>query len=377
MEDTLHSTVELDPITVAVARRFDYTFDGNSSFTPPQMPPVELGFGIGLIVGPSGTGKSTLLHQRFGVEEKVAWHTNRSVCAHFDSEDDAIDRLSAVGFNSLPAWARPYGVLSTGEKFRADLARRLRDGAVIDEFTSVVDRNVAKACSVALRRYVDREGVRGIVLATCHYDILEWLQPDWWFDTATGRLESGCRSRPKIELEILPCTAVAWSTFEPHHYLDSKLNKSARCWMAVWNGALVGFASALAFPNGNFKKGWREHRTVVLPDYQGLGLGVRISDAVADLFVREGGRYFSKTSHPRMGAYRDMSPLWKATTKNNRARADYGYAGKVKEEGFIDSKGAFLSRTEAWKRANSLNQIKRRVGGDGANGGTLYSESLY
>lgn len=331
---TLFSYIQPTAIDRAISARFDFEFDGLSYFEPPVfIPPSD--FGLGVIVGSSGSGKSTLLRQHFGIEQPIEWDVSRSVCAHFDSEVDAIDRLSAVGLNSLPAWTRPYEVLSTGEKFRADLARRLRDDAVVDEFTSTVDRNVAKACSVALRRYIDREAVQRVVLATCHYDILEWLQPDWWFDTATGRLESGFRSpRPAIELEILPCSTDAWEVFRPHHYLDGNINRSSRCWLAAWGSTLLGFGSALAFPNRNFKSAWREHRTVVLPDFQGLGLGVRISDAVAEMFRQESCRYFSKTAHPRMGAYRESSPAWKATSKNRRARADYGYnARATKEDG--------------------------------------------
>lgn len=47
------------------------------------------------------------------------------------------------------------------------------------------------------------------------------------------------------------------------------------------------------------------------------------------------------------------------------------------EQGFINQKGEFLSRTAAWKAAEAAGQIIRRVGGDTANGGTLYSENLY
>lgn len=47
------------------------------------------------------------------------------------------------------------------------------------------------------------------------------------------------------------------------------------------------------------------------------------------------------------------------------------------EQGFIDNKYEFLNRQEAWKVAKAAGQIKRRVGGDDINGGTLYSENLY
>jgi hypothetical protein len=46
-------------------------------------------------------------------------------------------------------------------------------------------------------------------------------------------------------------------------------------------------------------------------------------------------------------------------------------------EGFIDTWGNFLTRTEAWKVAADNGQIIRNVGGDQAKGGTLYSENLY
>lgn len=47
------------------------------------------------------------------------------------------------------------------------------------------------------------------------------------------------------------------------------------------------------------------------------------------------------------------------------------------EQGFIDQRGAFMTREEAWKVAEAAGQIRRRCGGDTMNGGTLFSENLY
>ena len=47
------------------------------------------------------------------------------------------------------------------------------------------------------------------------------------------------------------------------------------------------------------------------------------------------------------------------------------------EQGFIDKFQCYHSRTEAWIIAVKANQLKRRCGGDDADGGTLYSENLY
>ena len=317
----LKSTVELDDITIECAKSFDFEFDGNSTFDVPVLK-APLEFQIGLIVGPSGSGKSTLLAQ-FGDERQIDWVANKSICSHFNSAEEAMTRLGAVGLNSVPVWVKPYHVLSTGERFRADLARRLVDGAVIDEFTSVVDRNVAKSCSYATSRYVRKEGLKNIVFATCHYDIVEWLQPDWVFDTTVGVLSTrGVERRPTIELELVPSTVGAWALFSKHHYLTANINRSARCWVAKWENTAIGFAAVIPMPSGTLQNAWRGHRTVVLPEFQGLGMGVRISDAMGMMVRAEGGRYFSKSSSPRLGEYRNNSPLWKPTSKNQKVRGD-------------------------------------------------------
>jgi len=110
--------------------------------------------------------------------------------------------------------------------------------------------------------------------------------------------------------------------FKNHHYLDENINKSARCYVGVWDDKIIAFGASLALPNGNFKNGWRGHRTVILPDFQGLGIGIRFSDAIAQIHIDQGLRYFSRTAHPRMGLYRMKSKLWKPTSKNLKLRND-------------------------------------------------------
>lgn len=187
----LLSTVDRDEFIVASEKAFDCAFDGTSSFYPWKLPSkLPKKFKLGVIVGSSGSGKSTLLKQ-FGIEEQPVWDFNKSIISHFDSPDDGINKLSSVGFNTIPSWYKPYSVLSNGEKFRADLARKIKSNAVIDEYTSVVDRTVAKAASVALSRYIKNNDVENIVLSTCHYDIVDWLEPDWVINTDTGEFLDG------------------------------------------------------------------------------------------------------------------------------------------------------------------------------------------
>ncbi len=312
------STVEKDDLSIKLAQQFDYSWNGSTSFQEPQMGLVPQNYGIGLIVGPSGTGK-TLLLNRFGFSKSPKWDPDRSIASHFDTVENAQNRLAAVGMNSIPTWLKPYHVLSTGEKFRADTARALAPGAILDEFTSTVDRQVAQSISIAIRRYVDKTQLDRLTIATCHFDVIRWLEPDWIFNTISGVLDTRGRvRRPRIKMSVYRCSYKFWSLFRDHHYLTARIHKQAQCFLGFLDQAPAVFTAVLAFPHSTIKKAFREHRTVVLPDFQGMGIGPRFSDEIARLYVATGRRYFSRTSHPRMGEYRQNSPLWRPTSSNLR-----------------------------------------------------------
>lgn len=320
---TLTVSVEVDEIVSAACQPFDFVFDGSTSFTLPRFdaPKRDGTWSIGLIVGPSGSGKSQLLERHYGISEVPSWDKGRAIASHFASANEAVSRLTAVGLNSVPAWCRPFHVLSNGEQFRAGLARLLASDTAFDEFSSVVDRTVAKSTSHAVQRYIRSSGMSGVVFASCHRDICEWLLPDWIFDTLTGEFSPrGSLRRPPITIDVSVCGRHWWDTFRHHHYLTTEMNPAAKCFLAKWDGAPVAFSSCLAMPIGTVKNAWREHRTVVLPDYQGLGIGVRLGDWVAQWCVAQGRRYFSKTAHPRMGEYRNRSRNWRPTSKNGISR---------------------------------------------------------
>lgn len=308
--------VAKDDLSVQLAQEFDLQWDGTSHFTPLKAPPVPSTYGIGLIVGPSGTGK-TLLLRHFGRPDPITWNPDRTIASHFEDPHHAQQQLTAAGLNSVPTWLKPFHVLSTGEQFRADLARRLRSGAVLDEFTSVVDRNVALTTSTALRKFVDRQHLTNITIATCHFDVIRWLEPDWIFNTTNSVLDArGRLPRPAIHIQVHRCSWRTWPHFRSHHYLTGSIHKQAQCFLGFWNDRPVVFTAVLAFPHPLLKKAFREHRTVVLPDYQGAGIGPHFSDAIAQLYLDHGCKYYSRTSHPRMGEYRQASPLWKPTPTN-------------------------------------------------------------
>lgn len=144
---------------------------------------------IGAIVGASGTGKTSIANKLFEKEINQKYeYTHASVIDDMPSEcsvEDITKMFYAVGFGSVPSWLKPFSVLSNGEKMRVELANRLlrNELSIFDEFTSVVDRNVAKTMCIATKNTMQKMPNKKLVVVSCHYDILEWLQPDWVFDT--------------------------------------------------------------------------------------------------------------------------------------------------------------------------------------------------
>lgn len=144
---------------------------------------------IGCIVGNSGTGKTTIARELFPEAYIYNYkYGDKSVLDEMP-QNKQLSEISkvfnSVGFSSPPSWLKPYSVLSNGEKMRTDLARALlsdNELIVFDEFTSVVDRQVAKTMSHVVNKNIVRSNKKFIAV-TCHYDIIEWLQPDWVFDT--------------------------------------------------------------------------------------------------------------------------------------------------------------------------------------------------
>lgn len=290
-----------------------------------NLPIEEKPWNIGLIVGASGSGKTTLARELFGAEmiDGYEWPAEKSIVDAFPASlgiKDVTGLLSSVGFSSPPSWLRPFHVLSNGEKFRVTIARALAESpdlAVIDEFTSVVDRTVARIGSSAIAKTVRRRKQKLIAVA-CHYDIIEWLQPDWIYEPGTDSFQwRELQRRPSIDLKIERVHRSAWKLFQHHHYLSHNLHPAAAVFCAFVEGRPAAFTAVLSFPHGT-RSGWREHRTVCLPDFQGVGIGNAMSEYVASLFVATGKPYFSVTSHPAMITHRAGSKLWNMHRKASR-----------------------------------------------------------
>jgi len=111
--------------------------------------------------------------------------------------------------------------------------------AIVDEFTSVVDRQIAKFGALAFAKAWRRLKAKQVVLLTPHYDVVEWLEPDWVFDTAKRSFARGLLRRPQFDLEIWKTDGSLWPLFEPHHYLKLPRMVGAAYYVGTVDGELA------------------------------------------------------------------------------------------------------------------------------------------
>lgn len=318
---------------------FNATDDQATRFTLDAELDIDIDNGdwkIGVIAGPSGTGKTSLGRQLWGGDKLYTgdgWPTDAPIVdgiAPGGSFDEVTAALAAAGLGDVPVWLRPYGVLSMGQKFRADLARILAekpDKVVFDEFTSVVDRQIAKVGAGAFAKSWRRTGGKAVLL-TCHYDILDWVEPDWVFDTATRSFQTSeylQHRRPKFDVEIRMGGWDLWPFFKQHHYLDIPNMVGAKCYVGFIDGEPVchlgvGTKNMPVKVDGKTVQSVeaRASRLVVLPEWQGAGVGMRFLNRICQMQLDgEGvlpGRRMTtqfQTSHPQLAAGLRRSPQWR------------------------------------------------------------------
>ena len=257
---------------------------------------------IGLVVGASGSGKTTLIKQLFGNNvfdcdidpEKPIIEQFPSILSY----DDCAKILNGIGLTSVPCWIRPYKTLSNGQQARAQAAYLLTksdDIVCIDEWTSVVDRTVAKAMSVCVDKFTRRNNKR-IILCSCHYDIIEWVRPDWIIDCNKQEFQMPqsdgffFKEREKLQFDLRKIDSSSWKYFSKYHYLNENLPGGLCYFYGLFHGdnqiGFQCFANYVPHRKGT-KIIMHSNRTVIHPDYVGLGLGVKIINASCEALLKE------------------------------------------------------------------------------------------
>jgi GNAT superfamily N-acetyltransferase len=282
---------------------------------------------IGLVVGASGSGKTSIGSRIFSepiYDLYAGWEKDKPIVDCIAPEGDfntVTGTLSAVGLGDVPAWLRPFHVLSNGEKFRAGLARLVCERpahAVVDEFTSVIDRQIAKVGAAAFAK-TWRKGSGQVVLLSCHYDIIEWLQPDWTYDMNEARFyDRDClRQRPQLTLEIYKIRGTVFPRlFKKHYYLDLPMPVAGEYYVGCIDGEPVCHLAVAPLFTAN---AYRATRLVVLPEWQGIGVGTKFLSAICQHYLEGNGRCghqfptFFHTSHPQLCAALRHSKKWRQT----------------------------------------------------------------
>ena len=333
MNITLTSKIQNDKYTEYVYDAFDIQNREETSVTIPMDIDGLNSFewNVGVIYGGSGSGKSTILKELGGIKT-IEFDVDKPLISNFDwlEPDEASRVLTSIGLSSVPTWLRPFRLLSNGEQYRAYLAYLVassKEGETIlvDEYTSVVDRDVAKAMSLALQKYIRREKKK-VILASCHFDIMEWVMPDWIYTPLKGggleRPDYLRLGRPEISLQVSRVEPQTFDFFKKHHYLTESVNRTYIFLLFEWNNKPIGInvIGRHLGKNGGFKV-FRESRIVIHPDYQGMGIGSKISEFCGGILKSIGGKFYTKTINPALGIYRNLhTDSWKPTLFNGKVR---------------------------------------------------------
>lgn len=314
-------------------------------------------YNLGLIVGASGSGKTTLAREIFGESfEQRIMDMSAPVIDQFPESmtyDECATMLTGIGLSQVPCWVRPAHTLSNGQRERAEVALRMSHAmdkqgvVVIDEWTSVVDRTVAKVMSHAVQKMARRNNKR-VVLISCHYDVMEWLNPDWVIDcnkqTYINRrlLWRDYERQEQLSFEVRPVDRKTWRGFSRYHYLNDKLPGGATVCYGLFHGAeqigFICFANYVPTRKGKTRI-MHGARVVVHPDYVGLGLGRKLIDETADDVKRQGYRVMAKFSSVPVYKSMKKNPLW-------RLRDAYTHLTIVGEK--MKRKGGFRNRVKTY-----------------------------
>jgi len=290
---------------------------------------LESPYRLGLIIGASGSGKTTLAKSMFGDDcFETVLNPDLPIIDQFPEEldyDQRVAILSGIGLAQVPCWVRPVKTLSNGQKSRAEAALLMckNELTIIDEWTSVVDRTVAKVMSHCLQKHARRYNKQVVVLS-CHYDVIEWLNPDWIIDCNAGTYTDRrllCRDfkrTEQLQFDIRIVGKETWKYFSKYHYLSHRSPPGFSICYGLFHGdnqiGFVAFSNYIPYSQNrklnNEKMILHANRTVIHPDYCGFGLGIKLVTEAAKLIYL---KYEIRTKFSSLPMYnaRIKDPNWK------------------------------------------------------------------
>ncbi|OQB05795.1 MAG: cysteine desulfurase ATPase component [bacterium ADurb.Bin212] len=320
-------------------------------------------FNIGVILGASGSGKTTLARKIFGnsFEENVL-DLDTPIIDQFKKDvtyEECVNNLTGMGLTSIPCWLRPVKTLSNGQKARAEAALKLslskENVTVIDEWTSVVDRTVAKVMSHTIQKEV-RKNKKKIVLLSCHYDVVDWLNPDFIIDcnksTYVNRKKSGevesHKRQDSLRLEVRPCDKSTWKYFSKYHYLSHNIAPDTRYTFGLFDGEnQIGFCAFTRYAFKNSKM-LHSNRVVIHPDYVGLGLGIKLVDISSEYLSNKGYEIRAKFTSVAMLKARMKNKKWQLLSVQDVTSNKMGAVGKyIKVGGIVNDEAKTKKRNDA------------------------------
>lgn len=285
-------------------------------------------YSIGLIVGASGSGKTTLAKQIFGADVfKTHLDESKPIIDQLPetmSYEECAQTLAGIGLTSVVCWIRPVYTLSNGQKARAEAALAMTKNdeiTVIDEWTSVVDRTVAKVMSHCVQKHA-RKNKKKIVLLSCHYDVIEWIDPDWIIDCNKQEfidrrsLHPDERKRSEqLTFDLREVDRSTWKYFSKYHYLSEKLPGGIIKTFGLFHGRdQIGFqcfANYVPKRPSDEKMIMHSNRTVIHPDYAGLGMGILLINESSKIMKSQNFKVMAKfSSTPVFKAMSKFPELW-------------------------------------------------------------------
>lgn len=111
--------------------------------------------------------------------------------------------------------------------------------------------------------------------------------------------------------------------------MNSELPSASQCYGLYDDNEIIGFLAVLHQPHGKTKNLKRCSRLVILPDYQGIGLGTKFLNAIAERYKKQGYQFSIVTSAKNMINALNKSDKWQMTRysankcSSNKSAIDY------------------------------------------------------